>query len=99
MTPPKAPRRAEERGRPEGNLHGETKGRTHRRGTLLPNLVRVNEAARRDKSKPCTVLLHHVYLLALEHGRSGDERRAGGGRASTHTRNCLRPVPTAVPNN
>jgi len=49
MTPPKETRRAEGRGRPEGNLRGEAKVRTQGRGALPPNLMRVNEAARRDR--------------------------------------------------
>jgi len=62
MTPPKVTRRAEGRGRPEGNSLREGKVRTQGRGILPVNLARVNEAA---KGARFTALLHHVDVAAL----------------------------------
>jgi len=79
MTPPKETRRAEGRGRPEGNLRGEAKARTQGRGALPPNLTRVNEAARRDKRTRFTALLHHVDVAALERAFWRVKRSAAPG--------------------
>src|SRR2546426_12339405 len=79
MTPPKETRRAEGRGRPEGNLRGEAKVRTQSRGALPPNLMRVNEAARRDTRTRFTALLHHVDVAALERAFRRAKRNAAPG--------------------
>jgi RNA-directed DNA polymerase len=79
MTPPKETRRAEGRGRPGGNLQGEAKVRTQSRGALPPNLMRVNEAARRDKRTRFTALLHHVDVAALERAFRRVKRSAAPG--------------------
>jgi len=79
MTPPKETRRAEGRGRPGGSLQGEAKVRTQGRGALPPNLMRVNEAARRDKRTRFTALLHHVDVAALERAFRRAKRNAAPG--------------------
>src|SRR5262249_28380980 len=79
MTPPKETRCAEGRGRPEGNSHEEAKIRTQGRGILSPNLRRVHEAARRDKSTRFTALLHHVDVAALERAFRRVKRSAAPG--------------------
>jgi len=79
MTPPKETRRAEGRGRPGGSLQGEAKVRTQGRGALPPNLMRVNEAARRDKRTRFTALLHHVDVAALERAFRRVKRSAAPG--------------------
>jgi hypothetical protein len=43
----------------------EARDRTQSRGTLPPNLRRVNEAAKRDRTARFTALLHHVDAVAL----------------------------------
>jgi len=50
----------EKRGRQEGITTEQAKGRTQRWQPLLPNLRRVNEAARRSGQTRFTALLHHV---------------------------------------
>lgn len=79
MTPPKATRRAEGRGRPEGSSHREGKVRTQGRGILPANLTRVNDAARRDKRTRFTALLHHVDVAALERAFRRVKRKAAPG--------------------
>ena len=79
MTPPKETRRAEGRGWPGGSLQGEAKVRTQGRGALPPNLMRVNEAARRDKRTRFTALLHHVDVAALERAFRRVKRSAAPG--------------------
>ena len=66
MTPSKETRRAEGRGRPEGNLRAEARVRTQSRAALLPNLARVNAAAQQAAQTRFTALLHHVDVAALE---------------------------------
>src|SRR3989442_11075981 len=84
MTPPKATRRAEGRGRPEGSSHREGKVRTQGRGILPANLTRVNEAAKRDKRTRFTALLHHVDVAALERAfRRGKRKAAPRGDGET----------------
>ena len=56
----------EKRGRQEGITTEQAKGRTQRWQPLLPNLRRVNEAARRSGQTRFTALLHHVDVAALE---------------------------------
>src|SRR5438034_9914546 len=79
MTPPKGTRRAEGRGRPEGNSHREGKVRTQGRGIVPANLRRVNEAAKRDKRARFTALLHHVDVVALERAYRRVKRKAARG--------------------
>jgi len=55
----------EGRDQPKGNLHGEAQARTQSRKILPLNLMRVNEAARRDRKARFTALLHHVDVWAL----------------------------------
>lgn len=55
----------EGRDQPKGSPQQEARGRTQSRGTLPPNLLRVNEAARRDRKARFTALLHHVDVAAL----------------------------------
>ena len=77
--PPKETRCAEGRGRPEGEPREKARVRTQSRVTLPPNLVRVNEAARRDKSTRFTALLHHVDVSALERAFRRLKRNAAPG--------------------
>ena len=79
MMPPKETRCAEGRGRPEGEPREKARVRTQSRVTLPPNLVRVNEAARRDKSTRFTALLHHVDVSALERAFRRLKRNAAPG--------------------
>jgi RNA-directed DNA polymerase len=79
MRPPKETRRAEGRGRPEGELRENARVRTQSRGTLPSNLARVNEAARRDKRIRFTALLHHVNVSALERAFHRLKRSAAPG--------------------
>src|SRR4051812_44751857 len=58
------------RGRQEGITTEQAKGRTQRWQALLPNLRRVNEAARRSGQTRFTALLHHVDVAALERARN-----------------------------
>ena len=55
----------EGRDQPRGNLPEEAQVRTQSRRTLPLNLMRVNEAARRDRKARFTALLHHVDVWAL----------------------------------
>jgi group II intron reverse transcriptase/maturase len=52
---------AEGRGLAKGNPSRQTTLRTQRRGSVPQALMRVREAARRDKKKRFTALLHNVY--------------------------------------
>jgi RNA-directed DNA polymerase len=79
MTSPKTTRRTEGRGRPEGNSHGEGKIGTQGRGVLPANLLRVNEAAKKDKRTRFTALLHHVDVAALERAFRRVKRKAAPG--------------------
>src|SRR3954462_12317 len=56
----------EKRERQDGITTEQAKGRTLRWQPLLPNLRRVNEAARRSGQTRFTALLHHVDVAALE---------------------------------
>ncbi|MFQ5668766.1 MAG: group II intron reverse transcriptase/maturase, partial [Candidatus Binatia bacterium] len=69
----------EGRGRPEGIPRREAKVRTQSRGALPPNLVRVNEAAKRDKQARFTALLHHVDVAALARAFRRLKRSASAG--------------------
>jgi group II intron reverse transcriptase/maturase len=55
----------EGREQPEGNPSEMAQDRTQSRSILPPDLARVNEAARRDRSARFTALLHHVNETAL----------------------------------
>jgi RNA-directed DNA polymerase len=79
MTPSKETRRAEGRGRPEGNPGAEAGGRTQSRIAYPPNLARVNAAARRAVHTQFTALLHHVDLAALERAFRRQRRQASAG--------------------
>jgi RNA-directed DNA polymerase len=79
MMPPKETRRAEGRGRPEGEPRKSARVRTQSRVTLPANLARVNEAAKRDKSTRFTALLHHVDVSALERAFRRLKRSAAPG--------------------
>ncbi len=79
MTPSKETRRAEGRGRPEGNSREGAKGRTQSRIALLPHLARVNAAARRAAQTRFTALLHHVDEAALDRAFRRQKRQASAG--------------------
>jgi RNA-directed DNA polymerase len=70
---------AKGRGWREGNLLERAKVRTQGRVALLPNLQRVNEAARRNKQAQFTALLHHVDVTALERAFRRLKRSASAG--------------------
>src|SRR3979490_1817424 len=81
----------EKRERQEGITTEQAKGRTLRWQPLLPNLRRVNEAARRSGQTRFTALLHHVDVAALERAFPR-QRRAGSpgigpGKAEGHDGN------------
>jgi len=69
----------EGRGRPEGEPRGKARVRTQRRVALPPNLARVNEAARKEKSLRFTALLHHLDVAALERAFRRLKRGAAAG--------------------
>jgi len=70
----------EKRERQEGITTEQAKGRTQRWQPLLPNLRRVNEAARRSGQTRFTALLHHVDVAALERAfRRQRQSRGGSG--------------------
>jgi RNA-directed DNA polymerase len=69
----------EGRGRPEDGLSERTKGRTQSRKPLSPSLVRVHEAASRDKKTRFTALLHHVNVEALGRAFGRLKRGAAAG--------------------
>jgi hypothetical protein len=79
MKPSKETRRAEGRGRPEGNPREGARARTQSRTTLPPHLARVNAAARRAVHTRFTALLHHVDEAALERAFRRQKRRASAG--------------------
>ena len=57
----------------------QAKGRTQRWQPLLPNLLRVNEAARCSGQTRFTALLHHVDVAALERAFRRQRRTASPG--------------------
>lgn len=69
----------EGRGRAEGSLDEEAKVRTQCRVALPPNLVLVNEAAKRDRKARLTALIHHVDATALERAFRRLRRNASAG--------------------
>jgi group II intron reverse transcriptase/maturase len=69
----------EKRGRQEGITTGQAKGRTQRWQPLLPNLRRVNEAARSSGQTRFTALLHHIDIAALERAFRRQRRSASPG--------------------
>ena len=79
MTPSKETRRAEGRDQPEGTSRLETRVRTQSRPALMPNLARVNAAARQAAQTRFTALLHHVDIAALERAFRRQKRLASAG--------------------
>ena len=69
----------EGRGWPETGRHEEAIVRTQRRGAMPPNLVRVHEAATRDKGTKFTALLHHMDVEALTRAFRRLKRKAAAG--------------------
>src|SRR4051812_4312555 len=69
----------EKRGRQDGITTEQAKGRTQRWQPLLPNLQRVNEAARNSGQTRFTALLHHVDVAALERAFRRQRRAASPG--------------------
>ena len=69
----------EKRERQDGITTEQAKGRTLRWQPLLPNLRRVNEAARRSGRTRFTALLHHVDVAALERAFRRQRRAASPG--------------------
>ena len=57
----------------------QAKGRTQRWQPLLPNLLRVNEAARCSGQTRFTALLDHVDVAALERAFRRQRRTASPG--------------------
>jgi retron-type reverse transcriptase len=53
----------EGRGRAEGNLRGQNASRTQSRSDAHSALVRVREAAQKDKKVRFTALMHHIYAV------------------------------------
>jgi RNA-directed DNA polymerase len=79
MTPSKATRRAEGRGRPGGSPGERGRVRTQSRVALPANLARVNAAARSAVQTRFTALLHHVDVDALERAFRRQKRQASAG--------------------
>ena len=69
----------EGRDQPKGNSQGEAQDRTQSRRILPLNLMRVNEAAKRDRKARFTALLHHVDVWALLRAFHRLKRRASAG--------------------
>jgi len=69
----------ERRERQEGITTEQAKGRTLRWQPLLPNLRRVNDAARRSGQTRFTALLHHVDVAALARAFRRQRRTASPG--------------------
>src|SRR5271169_74105 len=69
----------ERRERQEGITTEQAKGRTLRWQPLLPNLRRVNDAARRSGQTRFTALLHHVDVASLERAFRRQRRTASPG--------------------
>jgi len=70
----------EERGLAKGNLRRQNTPRTQGRQSVQSALARVREAARRDRKKRFTALLHHVYDLdALRMAYFALKRQAAPG--------------------
>ena len=69
----------EGRGRLEGIRLETAKGQTRGWQALLPNLERVNAAARRSGQTRFTALLHHVDVAALERAFKRQRRAASPG--------------------
>ena len=79
----------EKRERQDGITTEQAKGRTLRWQPLLPNLWRVNEAARRSGRTRFTALLHHVDVAALDRVSQRDVHEVGGADV-THARQLRR---------
>ena len=90
----------ERRERQEGITTEQAKGRTLRWQPLLPNLRRVNDAARRSGQTRFTALLHHVDVAAPERAFRRQRRTASPGvdrvtvdTAKLKAENPAQPVP------
>ena len=79
MKPRKETTRVEGRDQPEGGLREGERDRTQSRSLLLPHLMRVREAARKDRTTRFTALLHHVDAAALYRAFSRLKRGAAAG--------------------
>ena len=82
MMPPKEDhitRRAEGKPRPEGIPGRKAEVRTQGRAALPANLVRVNEAARRERQTRFTTLLHHIDVDALRRSFHRQKKTASAG--------------------
>ncbi len=79
MKPSKKTRRAEGRDRPERIPQGEARIRTQSRVILMPNLERVNAAAKQAVQTRFTSLLHHVDQAALHRAFRRQKRQASAG--------------------
>ena len=77
--PPKETRRAEGRSGPENGLGESAEDRTQSRSLLPSPLVRVREAASKDKRTRFTALLHHVNVEALTRAFGRLKRHAAAG--------------------
>ena len=79
MKPLKETKRVEGRDRPERISQEEARVRTQSRVVLMPNLERVNAAARQVARTRFTALLHHVDLNALHRAFRRQKRQASAG--------------------
>ena len=79
MKPLKATRCAEGRGRPEERLGENREDRTQSRSSPPSPLMRVHEAASRDRKTRFTALLHHVNVDALRRAFGRLKRGAAAG--------------------
>jgi group II intron reverse transcriptase/maturase len=79
MKSPKETREMEGRSQPKKNPNQIAEVRTQSRGTLPLNLIRVNEAARKEKKTRFTALLHHVDVAALMRAFKRQKRGASAG--------------------
>ncbi len=77
--PPKETRRAEGRSGPENGPGESAEDRTQSRSLLPSPLVRVREAASKDKKTRFTALLHHVNVEALTRAFGRLKRHAAAG--------------------
>jgi RNA-directed DNA polymerase len=69
----------EGRGPAKGNTKGQNTHRTQRRESVHSALDRVREAARRDRKKQFTALLHHVTIDRLRDAYLALKRKAAAG--------------------
>lgn len=69
----------EGRGQTEGNSGKGARVRTQSRAALPPNLVRVNEAAKKGRGARFTALMHHIDAASLERAFKRLRRDASAG--------------------